>query len=422
MDILWVTPQLPCRRSGGQVRQYHLLKYLCQKHRVIVLSLVQEAELEELQTLRQLGAEVVVERFTPPPPPGLWRNRLRSWCQLLFDPRPHYAHTYPLAALRRQLRQLLSHWQPDIVQFEHLFVAPLGERINGLPWLLAEQNIEHKNHERQGKQAVALFRRLAGWIETQKLRHWEQQWVQRSTACLAVSEAEATDLRTLAPQTPVYVVPNGVDTTEFAPPIPPTGGDKRGDELRRTDLLFFGTLGYRPNVDAVVYFCREMLPHIQTRRPDVTLNIIGAYAPPEVVALGNRPGVRYLGFVADVRPYLWQAAICIVPLRGGGGTRLKILEALAAGCPVVSTTIGAEGLELVDGRDLLIADDPLSFARRVLQLLAEPNQARSLARQGRQTVAVRYDWQVIAPQLEEAYQATVMAHQVTLNGRGRYYA
>lgn len=401
MDILWVTPQLPCRRSGGQVRQYHLLKHLCQRHRVTILSLVQEAELEDVPALRNLGAEVVTELFAPPVPPSTWHNRLQSWTQLLFDSWPHYAHTYALDGLRRQVAPLLSRGQPDIVQFEHLFVAPLGEMVDNVPWVLTEHNIETRNARRQGQQAASPPRRLASWIETRKLWRWEQKWVRRSTASIAVSETEAKDLREFAPETPVFVVPNGVDTGEFAP----------RDEVRtpRKGLLFFGTLGYAPNADAVTYFCREIFPLIRSHQPDVTLEIVGAHASPEVVALGNLPGVQFIGFVDDLRPYLWRAAVCVVPLRSGGGTRLKILEALAAGCSVVSTSLGAEGLALKDGQQLMVADDPIAFGQAVLALLDEPDLRYRLTRAGKQAVAEHYDWNVIAPRLEAAYHSTIEA-------------
>ncbi len=395
MRILWVTPQLPSRRTGGQVRQYYLLRYLCQRHQVTVLSLVQPAETGEVRPLHDLGIEVIPVPFAPPSPLGGWRNRMRSWSQLLFDPWPCYARTYPLEGLRKRLRDVLRESPPDILDLEHLFSAPLGNATGGRPWALVEYNIESRRTERQVRQAATPARRLAGWIEMQKIRRWERLWARRATVCIAVSEADADELRAMAPDTPVFIVPNGVDTAHFAPPKENPG--------QRAGLLFFGNLGYSPNADAVAYFCREIFPLIRLHFPEVTLSIVGPNAPQEVVTLGELPGIHYVGFVEDIRPYLWSAFICVVPLRVGGGTRLKILEAMAAECPVVSTPIGAEGLDLLNERDLLIAETPSAFASRVLDLLRHPDRCRDLAEQGRKTVAGRYDWRVIAPCLEEAY-------------------
>ncbi len=196
MKVLWVTPQLPSRRTAGQVRQYYLLKYLCQRHQVKVLSLVQPTETGDIRPLQDLGIEVIPVPFTPSLPSGGWRNRIRSWGQLLFDPWPHYARTYPLEGLRRRLSDVLRELSPDILQLEHLFMAPLGNATDGRPWVLAEQNVESRKAERQARQATTLPRRLAGWIETQKVRRWERLWVRRAPVCIAVSEADAEELRT----------------------------------------------------------------------------------------------------------------------------------------------------------------------------------------------------------------------------------
>jgi glycosyltransferase involved in cell wall biosynthesis len=383
LEVLWVTPQLPCLRSGAQVRQYNLLRHLSRKHRITVLSLMRQAEFGELPTLRQLGVEVIAEPFTLSPPVGALHNRLRGWLQLCLDPQPRYARTYPLDGLQRQLNLILARGRPDLVHFEHLFVAPLSEVVGSLPWILTDVDVESRKAWRLYRSSARPSRRLASWLEATKLTRWEQAWVRRASVCVAVSELDAAQLRALAPDTPIQVVPNGVDVAHFAP-VHAVGAE-------RQHLLFFGTLGYPPNADAVLHFCRDVLPRIQARRPEVSLTVVGPHAPPEVAALGAWPDIQVVGFVADVRPYLWRAEVCIVPLRQGGGTRLKILESLAAGCPVVSTTVGAEGLALSDGEHLVIADGPSAFADAVVGLLADAGRRRRLAAAGRQAVQ-GYDW------------------------------
>jgi glycosyltransferase involved in cell wall biosynthesis len=396
--LLWVTPQLPCCRSGGQVRQYYLLRHLAEKHEITVLCLIQGDEENEVAALEQWGVRVITEAFAAPRLGGAWHNRLRSWAQILFDPRPVYAHIYPLHALGRRLAAYETSCV-DLVHFEHLFVAPLSSRIRHVPWVLAEQNVESVNAVRQWPTMPSVPRRLQGRIDAAKLRRWERAWLRRSPACIAVSEDDAAEVERLAPGIRLYVVPNGVEAAHFTPPV--------GAESTRAGMLFFGNLGYRPNVDAVVTFCREILPRVQAHYPGATLAIVGPHAPPEVTALGTLPGVKVVGFVDDVRPHLWQALVSVVPLRSGGGTRLKILESLAAGCPCASTTIGVQGLELTAGESILIADSPEGMAASVLQLLTDRERWRQVAANGRSAVARLYDWRVIAPRLELVYQELV---------------
>jgi len=170
--------------------------------------------------------------------------------------------------------------------------------------------------------------------------------------------------------------------------------------------LFIGNMEYRPNIDAVLYFCEQILPLIKTEIPQAELYIVGLNPGPEVLALAG-PGVYVTGPVADVRPYYSQCAACIVPLRAGGGTRLKILESMSLGRPVVSTSIGCEGLDVQNGEHLFIADTPQDFASKVLQLLGDENTRNHIVRRGRELVEQQYDWDVLARQLLTSYMEVV---------------
>ena len=399
MNILWITTQLPCRRSGGQVRQYYLLKHLCKRHNLTVLSLVQPAERGEIEALQRLNARVITEKFVPPQAKGKWSNRFLSWSQLLFDRQPHHVRTYPLDGLHQLLCGVLAEKNPDIVHFDDLSVVSLSENIGSLPWVLTEHNVESYKHDRLRIHASTPTRRLAGWIESKKLYYWERKWVRRSSACIAMSDIDANLLQELAPSNSIVVIPNGVETDYFTPPM--------YHNSSRTDLIFFGRLSYAPNSDALNYFCQDIFPIIRSRIPEINLRIIGSDAPAEIVALEKLPGVTYTGFVPDIRPHLWSAAVCVVPLRSGGGTRLKILEAMAAGLPIVSTKIGAEGLQLRDGQDLLIEEDPIKFASSVLRLLQDPDQQERLRKSGQRTVSNLYDWGTIAPKQELVYETII---------------
>jgi sugar transferase (PEP-CTERM/EpsH1 system associated) len=395
MRILWVTPSLPCPTTGNRVRQFNLIKQLSGEHRFTVLSFVYDFEAGYIDLLRQYCADVIALPLHPAPPPGRWQNRVRSWRRLLLDPLPGYARVYPATRLQSELDRLVAE-DNDLVHVDALQVALLASRLQGQRVLLHEHNVESHIQHRRFEQTERPLRRFQEWVEWRKLLRFETAQLRSFPAVIAVSDVDADQCRRLAPQTPIHVVPNGVDVERFARP---PGGDPK----QRQGLLFAGAMDYRPNVDGAVYFCREIWPRVRQARPDTTLTIAGARPAPEVLALGDQPGITVTGFVDDMRQYLWQAAVSVVPLCNGGGTRLKILEAMAAGLPVVSTSIGAEGLDVSDGRNIVIADRPEHFSDGVVRLLQDYDLSERLCANGRHLVEQRYDWHVIAPSLNAVY-------------------
>ena len=217
---------------------------------------------------------------------------------------------------------------------------------------------------------------------------------------VAVSEADAEALRALVPGLRVDIVPNGVDTEFYNVQIPMT---KSQLAIGLWSLVFTGKMDFRPNVDAVIWFCEEVLPLVRREVPGVRFYIVGRSPHRRVLRLAKDPAVTVTGYVDDVRPYIAAASVYVVPLRVGGGTRLKVLEALACGKAIVSTSLGCEGLGLTPGRELLVADTPLEFARRVVELLRSPGRREELGRAARRSAEERYDWRLIVPKLERVY-------------------
>src|SRR5205814_3692637 len=185
-----------------------------------------------------------------------------------------------------------------------------------------------------------------------------------------------------APRTATLVVPNGVDVDTFRPTT---------EARDPNSIVFVGVMHYRPNVDAALYFAREILPHLLRKRPDLTFTIVGGGPPDELCRLASR-NVVITHRVPDTRPYVARASAGVIPLRMGSGTRLKVLEGLAMGCPLVSTSVGCEGIEIQDDDHLLVADDPVEFARSVLRVLDDQVLASRLGRNGRALVEARYSW------------------------------
>lgn len=226
---------------------------------------------------------------------------------------------------------------------------------------------------------------------TANLRALEREVFTAADQVWVCSQDEAREVAAVRHGAGTHVVPNGVDTVRFHP---------RAGAVVPERLLFFGRLDYHPNTDAVLHFLREIFPLIRAARPAVACQVVGPDAPPALVqAIAATPGVELIGRVDDVPATIATAAVVVVPLRAGGGTRLKILEAMAVGRPVVSTTIGAEGLQMTDGVEIALADAPADFVARVVALLGAPEAADALGARGRAAVVARHDWATIRAEM-----------------------
>jgi glycosyltransferase involved in cell wall biosynthesis len=239
-------------------------------------------------------------------------------------------------------------------------------------------------------------------LQAPRLRRLEARVCRRADRVICVSEQDAVALRALVPACEPIVVPNGVDVDHYVPV-----GDQAASGA--ACLVFTGTMDFRPNADAVEWFVDEILPRIRSVRPDAEFLAVGQRPGPRLLRRHGRAGVTVTGAVDDVRPFLARASVVVAPLRFGGGTRVKLLEAMACARPIVATGLAAEGLAVRDGIELLLADSPDRFARAVLALLDDPARARSLGEAGRALVRARYDWRQIAPRLLSVYEDATAA-------------
>ena len=393
MDILYVTPTLPVPTSGGRTRVFNLIRKLAKSHRVSVISYVQPEEQEMISEIIPYCNQLELVPFEGFKALSKWQNRLTGWYRILFRRRPRYAETFPLPKMEAPLQRLIRENRFDVAVFESLLVAELSTTIQDIPAVLVEQNVESSVAKRLYTNADNIVHKLRDWLTWRKLLRYEVKWLRRFSVCVTVSEDDAEKVQSLAPKTDVYVVPNGVDIQHFT---------MNESERDSNTLLFFGTLNYGPNLDGLLWFCDEIWPRIQLTNPHIKLDIVGLNPTPEVISLEKLKGVHVTGFVPDIRTKLWSATIGVVPLRIGGGTRLKILESLATGCPVISTTIGAEGLSLVDGEHLLIRDTHDQFAQGVADLLDSVSLRKRLSKAGRLVVEQKYDWKHIGKLMEDA--------------------
>jgi glycosyltransferase involved in cell wall biosynthesis len=233
-------------------------------------------------------------------------------------------------------------------------------------------------------------------VQWRRLRRFEAQACRRADQVLAVSEPDARALEELVPGLDATVVPNGIDTRKYQPR--PASADAAS-----ASLVFTGTMDFRPNVDAVLWFLRETWPLMQTEVPDLRLIVVGQRPHRRLGPLAECPNVTLTGWVEDVRPYIADATVYVAPLRMGGGTRLKLLEAMAMGKPIVATRLGAEGYPVTDGSELILADTPSDFAEAVVSLLRSPERRAELGQRARVFAEQQYDWSAIVPEMERAY-------------------
>ncbi len=292
------------------------------------------------------------------------------------------------------MAKLVGEERFDIVQAEFLATGHFAVSLLGPIRVLDMHNVESTYVWRLLRRKRPGLGSLLTLSDAVKLSRYQQRIVSRFDRCLAVSDVDARQLAGCAPGAAVTVVPNGVAPEFFHPMEAPE--DPAG-------LVFTASFTYAPNVDAMVFFCREVLPQIRAVVPGARLTIAGREPPPEVTALAALGGIEVTGTVPDMRPYLARAAVVVVPLRLGSGTRIKILEAMAMGKAVVSTSAGAEGLDIRPGHDVEIADGVEEFTRRTVDLLGDAARRRCLGDNARQTVMTRYTWPQIAVRLDAVY-------------------
>jgi sugar transferase (PEP-CTERM/EpsH1 system associated) len=398
--ILWLNAGLllPLDK-GGKLRTWHLMRHLASRHEITYLSF---ANAEETNAYRQ-EMSAVCSRLVTVPRREDAKGTLRFYAgvaQHLLDPAPFAVGRYRAAAYRRALDALLETRRFDRVVCDFLVPAVNVRRSFPCPSILFTHNVEAEIWRRHADTASGALRRALYRQQWSRMRRFEARTLGRFDRVLAVSEADRDTFARLYPNAaaPVSIIPTGVDTAYFQPPAT--------SAVTRPHIVFVGSMDWLPNEDGVVYFCRHILPQIAHDVPDVTLSIVGRSPTAAVRRLADDPRVQVTGRVDDVRPALHEAAVAVVPLRIGGGTRLKIFEAMAAGTPVVSTTIGAEGLPAVPGRHLLVADDPDGFARAVVTLLRSPEARRQMADAARSLVVEQFDWQAVSGHLDEAITGT----------------
>jgi glycosyltransferase involved in cell wall biosynthesis len=394
MQVLLLTQVLPYPPdSGPKVKTWNVLKYLAREHEVTLVSFVRGDQSAEAEHLRRYCRAVhTVPMRRSPALDGL--AMLRS----LATGQPWMMARDDRAAMRRLVDRLCAETRFDVAHADQLNMAQYAARVPGARKVLDAHNALWLLYKRLSATMRPGPRRWLLERDWRLLKDDEGRLVREFDGVLAVSDEDrAALIEAAGGPRDITVIPIAVDTDE----IPLV---TRSEEAHH--LLHIGTMYWPPNIDGMWWFIREVYPLIRARRPDVALDIVGARPPEDMLALnGDGSGVNVAGYVPDPAPYLEQAGVFIVPLRAGGGMRVKILEALARGLPLVTTTLGCEGIAVEHGRHVLIADTPEDFARETLRLLEDRALADELGRNGRRLVEDLYDYRAACRPLDGLYQA-----------------
>ena len=385
MRVLFVAGACPYPpTSGATVRTHNLLRQLCARHEITLIA-PQECDVDLRAVYGGCRTKVIT---VSPARPGAIR---RLAC--LASPLPYIVAAHANPAMSAAVEKALESDNFDVLHCDSISVVPTIPAQARTARVFNAHNVEAVIWERYVENERRPWVRLVLRSQLAKVVCFESRLPGLFDWCVTVSQDDRLEMQRRYGAQHVEVVPNGVDPDYYAPLPDPN----------EPALAYIGSLDWRPNQDAIHWLVESIWPLVRRQIACATLSIVGRRPPEWMQRLCNRPGVSLHADVPDIRPYLGSASVVVVPLRIGGGSRVKILEAMAASRCVVSTSIGAEGLDVVDGRDVVVANEPARFARECVSLLKDPVRRAALARAARGLVESKYGWQTIARSLEDTW-------------------
>jgi polysaccharide biosynthesis protein PslH len=386
MKVLWVnTNFMHPTTKGGQIRTLEMLRHLSRWHEIHYVAIANPAYPEGPARAHEYCAKSYPFPYKIPDKrsPAFWIELMQG----LTSSIPVAVARFNPPGMRGFLEDLIGRERFDRAVVDHLaptsYFPSLGQAV------FFQHNVETVIWRRRARHSASALSRWYNGLQARRMYAYEGRVSRAAGHIVAVSETDAREMRELFQVQQISVVPTGVNLEYFERP--------KGLAEAKTDLVFVGSMDWMPNVDGVQWFAGEVLPLILRRRPACTLTIAGRLPPPEIRRLAaENPQIRVTGTVSDIRPYVWDALVSIVPLRIGGGTRLKIYESMAAGVPVVSTTVGAEGLSVHPPDDIRLADSAEAFADSCLELLGDEPRRRQVASAAWEMVSGRYSWEHVS--------------------------
>jgi sugar transferase (PEP-CTERM/EpsH1 system associated) len=387
MNILFLSLRCPYPpHRGDRIRAYHFIKQLAQRHSLTVVCFVESDEdIDNLKHLQPFCDRIEYVRFQ--------RNHARLNTLLrCFSKQPFQLHYWYAKEMQHTIDKVLDETDFDLIQVQFFRMAQYVSTLQEIPRVLDLADSMALNLSRRVALDRSIKRHLVK-LEERRARRYELEITKSFDWATVVSPFDQDYLLKQDATLNLSVVPMGVDLEYFQPTTTEP----------QPHLLFTGTMSYFPNSDAVLYFTQEIFPIIRKARPEITFYIVGNYPPQQIQQLANGQDIVVTGHVPDTRPYFEKASVFVAPLRSGSGMQAKNLEAMGMGVPVVTTSIGALGLDANVGQDLLIADTPDTFAKHVINLIEDPSHRQTVGNAGRKLVETKYDWQVLIQGLENIY-------------------
>jgi polysaccharide biosynthesis protein PslH len=404
MHILFLTQILPYPpASGPKVKTWHVLRYLSEHgHRITLASFVRPEELPYIEDVKKVCAAVY--------PIPVHRSRVSDMYYLLrsqFTGRPFLVERDDLKEMRSLVNRIVDSESVDVIHADQLTMTQFGFPLHvpeaRKPSLVFDAHNAVWMITERMKQNAAFYMKIPLGLETNRIKKYEGRIVRDFDATLAVAEPDRVllldALHQVSPNedAPIPVIPIAVDTRQIQPV-------SRAENSM--NILTMGTLYYPPNADGIRWFIQQVFPLVRQKLPAVKLTVIGKNPPKDFqkLAADETSGIVTTGFVPDLDPYFAKSAVSVVPVRAGGGMRVRILEMFARAAPVVTTTVGLEGIDACPGEDVLVADSAEDFARSVIDLLQDHELQEKLSANGRRLVETKYDWHVVLGELDKVYQ------------------
>jgi len=400
MKILFLSQIVPYPPHGGVLqRGYNLIREISKYNNIYLLAFVHpdiiSTERMITESLQELCKFCEKVEYFP-----LWPKKSISHHYFglllgLFSHLPFSVLAHKSQSFNRRVRELLRTEEINLVHYDTIALTQFDSQEIVVSKVLTHHNIESQLMERRAKVEKNLLAKFYLLLQARRLRYYEKVKGPKYDLNIMMSDVDSNKLRQLAPAVLTSIVPNGVDTQYFCP---------RND--RETPaVVYTGGMNMFANKDAVLFFLHEIWPIIKAEVPSVIFYAIGRDPPAELKQIGsNDPQVVITGYVNDIRPYVAKSSVYVVPLRVGGGTRLKVLDAMAMGKAIVSTSIGCEGLEIKPDENILIADDPIAFAKKTVCLLQNPEKRADLGKVARNLVESRYSWEIMGKKLQQTYE------------------
>lgn len=397
LNILFLSNRVPYPVKDGQSRRtYNILKGLAQKNNVYLLSLGENADEKNSGALEHLSSFCSQVELVASPPKALSISMMYRLLRSLFSTTPYTMWRHYSMPYRKRVRELLGSGKFNLVHCDIMPIAYIVRDIKSVPCALTDHDVCHVKAARIAKQCRNVFLKLFLYLEAAKLRHIETRIFSEAAMGVAVSQVDKTMLQRLCPKGKFIVAENGVDISEFQP---------AGKGPEPDTLIWVGGFGYAPNREALYWFLREIYPLIKKDVPTVRFTVVGGAVPKRMGKLFSQDrSIKQLGYVEELLPHIQKAAVFVVPLLSGSGTRLKTIEAMAAGKAIVTTGVGCEGIEGAQQKHFLIADTAAHFAQGVVTLLRNAELRKKLEKNARILAEEKYDWKLITAKLDGAYK------------------